>query len=128
MNFIEENLIPVLALTIAFGLPAVIVSIYYKYESNRDRLRHESLQLLITSGQGVTPENLRGIPGFKEIAPRNDARRGVLTIGLGLGITCLGVVGLGDFENPVTGLGLCIAVFGLAMTGFGVYQKSAAKT
>ena len=76
MNFIEENLIPVLALTIAFGLPAVIVSIYYKYESNRDRLFHESLQLLITSGQGVTPENLRGIPGFKEIAPRNDVRRG----------------------------------------------------
>ena len=54
MNFIEENLIPVLALTIAFGLPAVIVSIYYKYESNRDRLFHESLQLLITSGLMTT--------------------------------------------------------------------------
>lgn len=67
MNFVEENLIPVLAPFIAFGLPAVIVSIYYKYESNRDRLFHESKQLLITSGQGITPENLRHILVLKKL-------------------------------------------------------------
>ena len=125
MHLLEDLLIPVLAIVMAFGLPALIVHIYYKYERNRDRLFHESLQVLINSGQQIAPELLRGIPGYKEVSARNDLRRGILTLGFGLGVACLGYVGFGRHGDFIVGLGLCFALFGLAIGGFGFYQKSA---
>lgn len=125
MHLLEDLLIPVLAIVMAFGLPAFIVHIYFKYERNRDRLFHESLQMLINSSQQISPEILRGIPGYREVSARNDLRRGVLTLGLGLGIACLGYIGIGRQGDFVVGLGLCFALFGLAMSCFGLYQKSA---
>ena len=127
MHLLEDLLIPVLAIVMAFGLPAFIVHVYFKYERNRDRLFHESLQALINSGQQIAPDMLRGIPGYREVSARNDLRRGVLTLGLGLGIACLGYVGIGRHGDFIVGLGLCFALFGLAMSGFGIYQKALSK-
>lgn len=125
MHLLEDLLIPVLAIVMAFGLPAFIVHVYYRYEHNRDRLFHESLQVLINSGQQIAPDILRGIPGYKEVSARNDLRQGILTLGLGLGIACLGYFGIGRHGDFVVGLGLCFALFGLAKSSFGYYQKKA---
>lgn len=117
-----ELLIPIFGIVGVFGMPLGITIAFYYFDSkNKDKF-HSTLQKLIESRQELSPELLQSIPGYKkENDESNDIRTGVITAAVGIGITLFGQFGVSRTE--VVGIGLMLLVIGLAMLGYGIYNK-----
>ncbi len=116
-----ENFFLILAV---FAMPVFIVLIIHYFENRTNEQFHSTLQKLIKSGQEVSPELLRGIPGYKmEIKERerNDIRTGTLTTGVGIGIAIFGQFSVAETE--LLGIGLLVSSTGLAFLAYGIYNK-----
>ena len=113
-------LIPILGI----GMPIWIVWIVHHYENQAKEQFHTTLQKLIESGQELSPELLKGVPGYKgeKEKRQNDVRTGFILIGLGIGIALLGDVGLG--LQVVFGAGLLVISIGVGILAYGIYSKN----
>lgn len=94
------------------AMPVAILSIVFKHESKSEQRYHETVQRMLESGQELNAEVLRGIPGHKKALPKDDRRNGINTLGTGIGLCLLGLVGLGDV---IMGVGLLVACIGGAV-------------
>ncbi len=77
-----HTLIAALAISLGLGAPVALVGLLLWYKSRKTRLIHETALRLAEKGQPVPPELFMG----KE-EPFSDLRRGVVLIGLGLGLS-----------------------------------------
>ena len=117
----ENVLIPLFGIVGVFGMPVFIIFIFsYFGARNKDKF-HETVQELIRSGQEVTPELLKSIPGYEANIKNNDIRTGVITSGVGVGILCFGKFGVE--EMPLVGIGLLIFAIGVSFVIYGYYKK-----
>jgi len=76
---------------------------------------------MIDNGQELNEDILSGIPGYKKVMPRDDIRSGINTIGTGIGLSLLGLVGLGSI---MLGIGLLVACIGGAMVTNGYLNRT----
>ncbi len=81
---LEDILVPIGVVGTVFGFSALIVGIVF-YAVHRDnRLRHETIRMALEKGQPLPPELLDPVKQHDPIM--RDLRRGLLLIGLGLGL------------------------------------------
>jgi hypothetical protein len=84
------------------------------------------LRKLIDSGQELSPELLKSIPGYAEEETKvNDIKTGAILSGIGSGVALIGYVGLGS--KVVMSAGLLVLALGLAFLIYGVYDKTQSK-
>ncbi len=93
-------------------MPIAIVGIVFWYENQKERRFHDTVKNLIDNGQDINDDVLSSIPGYKKVMPRDDLRNGVITTGVGVGLTFFGLVFIG---GPLLGAGLLVACIGAAM-------------
>lgn len=106
---VGEVIIGILAVTLIFGGPIMVVSIVLYSRYRRRQLLHESMNKLIDSGREI-PDNL-----FNEIEGTNDhdetLRKGMTSTGLGIALAIsLSLI----FDPKVGSLGLIPLMIGLA--------------
>lgn len=94
------------------AMPVAILAIIFGYENRSEQRFHETVQKMVDSGQEINEDVIAGIPGYKKVLPRDDMRNGINTIGTGIGLSLLGLVGVGDV---VFGVGLLVACIGAAL-------------
>lgn len=93
-------------------MPVALLYIIFGYSNQSEQRFHETVQKIIDNGQELNEEVLAGIPGYKKVMPRNDLRNGITTVGVGIGISLLGLVALGDV---ILGAGLLVTCIGAAL-------------
>jgi len=71
----------------AVALPVGIVAIVLTFRHRRQKLVHETMRLMIEKGLPVPPELINPAPPVK--APKNDLRRGLIWLAVGIGLTVL---------------------------------------
>lgn len=105
-----------------FGMlvPICILAIIFGYQNKSEARFHDTLQRVIESGQTLDEELLSGMPGYKKVMPRDDVRGGLITTAVGLGLILLGYSALG---SVIYGAGYLVFCIGLAVFGYGVYDK-----
>ncbi len=106
---VGEVIIGILAITLIFGGPIIIVGLVLFSRYRRRKLLHESMNKLIDSGRDI-PDNL-----FNEIEGTNDQdqslRKGMTSTGLGIAL----IISLSLIADPTIGsLGLIPLMIGLA--------------
>jgi len=106
---VGEVIIGILAITLIFGGPIIIVGLVLFSRYRRRKLLHESMNKLIDSGRDI-PDNL-----FNEIEGTNDhdqsLRKGMTSTGLGIAV----IISLSLIADPTIGsLGLIPLMIGLA--------------
>lgn len=102
-------------------MPIALLAIIFGYTNKSENRFHETAQKLIESGQALDEETLSGIPGYQKKFPRNDVRSGLITTGVGLGVTLLGWIALG---SVITGAGLLVLCIGGAIFAYGYTTKN----
>ena len=118
-----ELLIPIFGIIGVFGMPAIIVWVALHFNNRKKEQYHETLRKLIDSGQELSPELLRSIPGYAEEETEwNDFKTGAILIGIGIGVALIGYVGLGS--KVVMSAGLLVLALGLAFLIYGIYDKT----
>lgn len=124
LQFLEDLLIPIIAIVAVFGLPLGIVAIVYAYKNKSEATLHQTLQEAIKTGHELTPELIASMPGSQDADKpnheHNDIRNGIILIGTGTGLMFLGYFGLG--KAVVAGAGMLVMGVGLAYTIFGIYS------
>ena len=116
--------LPFLVAIAGIAMPVAILAIIFKHESRSEQRYHETVQRMLESGQELDAEVLRGIPGHKKVMPRDDRRNGINTVGTGIGLCLLGLVGLGDV---IMGVGLLVACIGGAVLLNGYLNREESK-
>src|SRR5210317_1702108 len=117
-----ELLIPIFGIIGVFGMPAVIVWVALHFNNRKKEQYHETLRKLIDSGQELSPELLKSIPGYAEEETKvNDIKTGAILSGIGIGVALIGYVGLGS--KVVLSAGLLALALGLAFLIYGIYDK-----
>ncbi len=121
MESLIDSIIPIFGIVGVFGMPVFIVLIVLYFNNKKQAQFHASLQKLIDSGQTLSPELLRSLPGYKEETneEKNDVRGGIILAGIGIGVVLLGLFGLDN--QVVWASGLLVASIGTALLGYGVY-------
>ncbi|MEY3007010.1 MAG: hypothetical protein RI942_1352 [Pseudomonadota bacterium] len=118
-----ELLIPIFGIIGVFGMPAVIVWVALHFNNRKKEQYHETLRKLIDSGQELSPELLKSIPGYAEEETKvNDIKTGAILSGIGIGVALIGYVGLGS--KVVLSGGLLVLALGLAFLIYGIYDKT----
>ncbi len=119
-----EILIPIFGIVGVFGMPVFIVLIVFYFEKRNKEQFHTTLQKLIESGQELSPDLLRSIPGYKveKNGDRNDIRSGTITAAVGIGIALFGHIGVE--EEALVGLGLLVFSIGLGILVYGIYNRN----
>jgi membrane-bound ClpP family serine protease len=121
-----ELLIPIFGIIGVFGMPAIIVWVALHFNNRKKEQYHETLRKLIDSGQELSPELLKSIPGYAEEETKvNDIKTGAILSGIGIGVALIGYVGLGS--KVVMSAGLLVLALGLAFLIYGVYDKTQSK-
>ena len=82
-----EIVVPVAAFTMVFGICAVVF--YYRYKSRQDL--QLTMRAVIDSGQPLSAELLEELTASLH-AKRDDLRRGVICIAVGLAFVCLAML------------------------------------
>ena len=77
-----HTIVAVLAITLGLGAPIALIGLLLWYKSRKTRLIHETALRLAEKGQPVPPELFMG-----KDEPFSDLRRGVVLIGLGIGLS-----------------------------------------
>tara|TARA_Y100001949_G_scaffold7167_1_gene5256 strand:+ start:1014 stop:1403 length:390 start_codon:yes stop_codon:yes gene_type:complete len=119
-----EILIPIFGIVGVFGMPVFIVLIVFYFEKRNKEQFHTTLQKLIESGQELSPDLLRSIPGYKveKNGDRNDIRSGTITAAVGIGIALFGHIGAE--EEALVGIGLLVFSIGLGILVYGIYNRN----
>ena len=118
-----ELLISIFGIIGVFGMPAVIVWVALHFNNRKKEQYHETLRKLIDSGQELSPELLKSIPGYAEEETKvNDIKTGAILSGIGIGVALIGYVGLGS--KVVLSGGLLVLALGLAFLIYGIYDKT----
>lgn len=118
-----ELLIPIFGIIGVFGMPAIIVWVALHFNNRKKEQYHEILRKLIDSGQELSPELLKSIPGYAEEETKvNDIKTGAVLSGIGIGVALIGYVGLGS--KVVFSAGLLVLALGLAFLIYGIYDKT----
>jgi|TARA_B100000929_G_scaffold276215_1_gene250702 cbb3-type cytochrome oxidase subunit 3 len=119
-----EILIPIFGIVGVFGMPVFIVLIVFYFEKRNKEQFHTTLQKLIESGQELSPDLLRSIPGYKveKNGDRNDIRSGTITAAVGIGIALFGHIGVE--EEALVGIGLLVFSIGLGILVYGIYNRN----
>ena len=118
-----ELLIPIFGIIGVFGMPAIIVWVALHFNNRKKEQYHETLRKLIDSGQELSPELLKSIPGYAEEETKvNDIKTGAILSGIGVGVALIGYVGLGN--KVVMSAGLLVFALGLAFLIYGIYDKT----
>ena len=78
---IGDNLIPIIAIMMGTGMPVVLAGLILWYQSRKTQQIHETAIRLAEKGQPVPPEFFLG-----KQAPESDLRRGLVLVGLGIGL------------------------------------------
>ena len=119
-----EILIPIFGIVGVFGMPVFIVLIVFYFEKRNKEQFHTTLQKLIESGQELSPDLLRSIPGYKveKNGDRNDIRSGTITAAVGIGIALFGHIGIE--EEALVGIGLLVFSIGLGILVYGIYNRN----
>ncbi len=76
-----ETMIAGLSVTLAMGMPIMLVGIFLWYKLRKTRMIHETAKQMAERGQPVPPELFMGPD-----KPFSDLRRGVVLVALGLGL------------------------------------------
>ena len=100
---IGYNLIPLAAIVMGTGMPIVLAGLILWYQLRKTRCMHETAIQLAEKGQPIPPEFFLG-----KQAPQSDLRRGVVLIGLGMGLSAC----LAQIEQP-WGFGLIPLFMGM---------------
>lgn len=79
-----ETFIVTLAILLIFGGPIMLVAIFLYAGHRKRRLQRDMVSDFLTSGQQVPAEVWNGLAG--EVTPRSNLHKGMVLIGLGLGI------------------------------------------
>ena len=66
MESLIDSIVPIFGIVGVFGMPVFIVLIVLYFNNKKQAQFHASLQKLIDSGQTLSPELLRSLPGYKE--------------------------------------------------------------
>ena len=118
-----ELLIPIFGIIGVFGMPAIIVWVALHFNNRKKEQYHETLRKLIDSGQELSPELLKSIPGYAEEETKvNDIKTGAILSGIGIGVALIGYVGLGS--KVVMSAGFLVLALGLAFLIYGIYDKT----
>jgi len=104
--------LPFLVAVCGIAMPVAILYIIFRHEARSEKRFHDTVQKMIDNGQEVNQDILSGIPGYKKVMPKDDMRNGINTVGTGIGLCFLGLVGLGDV---IMGVGLLVACIGGAV-------------
>ena len=121
-----ELLIPIFGIIGVFGMPAIIVWVALHFNNRKKEQYHETLRKLIDSGQELSPELLKSIPGYAEEETKvNDIKTGAILSGIGIGVALIGYVGLGS--KVVMSAGMLVLALGLAFLIYGIYDKTQSK-
>jgi len=87
-----EVAIAILAITLIFGTPIMIVGAVLYSGYRKRRLVRDTVSNYLTSGQQVPPEVWQGLSG--NTAPRNNLNRGMITLSVGVGVfLCFALMG-----------------------------------
>lgn len=121
-----ELLIPIFGIIGVFGMPAIIVWVALHFNNRKKEQYHETLRKLIDSGQELSPELLKSIPGYAEEETKvNDIKTGAILSGIGIGVALIGYVGLGS--KVVMSAGFLVLALGLAFLVYGIYDRTESK-
>ena len=121
-----ELLIPIFGIIGVFGMPAIIVWVALHFNNRKKEQYHETLRKLIDSGQQLSPELLKSIPGYAEEETKvNDIKTGAILSGIGIGVALIGYVGLGS--KVVMSAGFLVLALGLAFLVYGIYDRTESK-
>ena len=122
MADILDQLVPIIGVIAVFSMPVFIVWLVSYFNTKKEEKFHDTLQELIRSGQELSPEILKGIPGFRATPEaRDDIRTGTIATGVGIGIALFGQFGVA--ETPLVGIGLLVFSIGLAFLAYGTYSR-----
>ena len=80
-----EPLVFLIAITITFGTPVILVTVILYYRMRKTRLLHETIAKLVEKGQPI-PEALLSPKAAQQRKP-SDLRTGVILIAVGLGLS-----------------------------------------
>ena len=121
MADILDQLVPIIGVIAVFSMPVFIVWLVSYFNTKKEEKFHDTLQELIRSGQELSPEILKSIPGFKATqGVRDDIRNGAITLGIGVGLIAFAA----SMENgPPIGIGFLISSIGLSILIYGIYHK-----
>ncbi len=100
-----QQLQAIVAEIVVFGCPVLIVGLMVFGRYRRARILHDTLRLMVEKGAAIPPELL--VP---QKPPVNDFRRGVLLIGLGVGL--MGLLAT-HWGRGIWGLGLVPLMLGI---------------
>lgn len=94
-EFLNDNLVPIVAILSVFGVPPVAILLFallvFRHREKQQRLMNERLQRFLEAGQPI-PEELLKI-GAVEAGPAQHLNWGLTLLGLGLGLgICLGLM------------------------------------
>ncbi len=106
-----------------FGALVLIVWIIYAFRYKSQRDVQATYRAAIERGQELTPELLERLG---EAQPRNrDLRRGVVLVGLGLGLAAFGLVlGEEDAVRPLVAVGAFPFLVGVAYLGLWTFTRN----
>jgi hypothetical protein len=107
----------IVAELVVFGCPVLIVALMVHGRYRRAQILHDTLRLMVEKGAAIPPELL-----VSQKPPPNDFRRGVLLIGLGVGLIGLFAMHGG---KGIWGIGLVPLMLG---AGYLVVAKLGTKT
>ena len=121
MKSLIDSIITIFGIVGVFGMPVFIVLIVLYFNNKKQEQFHASLQKLIDSGQTLSPELLRSLPGYKEETNEetNDVRGGIILAvhRIGVVLLCLFVL----YNQVVWASGLLVASIGTALLSYCVY-------
>ncbi len=100
---IGHSFIAFTAIVTVMGTPIILAGLLLWYQSHKTRRLHETAIRLAEKGQPVSPEFFLG-----KQTPQSDLRRGVVLIGLGIGLAAC----LAQIEQP-WGFGLIPLFMGM---------------
>lgn len=105
----NETVITILAITLLFGSPLLIVAVVLYASYRKRRLLHETITQYVAKDRDIPPEVLEGL--HKETKPANNLQKGMIYLALGLG-TGLALYLMG--ETNAAALGFIPLFIGIA--------------
>lgn len=96
MTALMGEFIGLVAVILIFGTPVIIVLAVLRHRANRQRLINEMVLKLADKGQPIPPELF-----IEPVRPKSDLRRGVILVGVGLGL-----IGFFYFNDDHDGVGI----------------------
>jgi hypothetical protein len=110
---VPEGVFPVVAIAIlgVFGFPVAIVALIMFSSWAKSRSLHRTVRMMVEKGQPVPPE-LFAAPAGTPLRPWYDLRRGIVLLGVGVGVLMFFGVAAG-WDEGIWALGLIPGIIGL---------------